>query len=174
MAMTRRLRVRIPMFLTILVPALLFMGNADAASRITAPDSGAVLTTERVAIHVQSGFAVDGYDVVAYFAEGSARAGSPEHEVLWNGVAWRFASAANLAAFLRDPHVYAPRFGGYDAEGARRGIAIAADPRHFLILGGRLYLFRSQQAVKRMREVPAALWQAESGWQSAVRALSAR
>lgn len=174
MAMTRRLRVRAPLFLTILVPVLLAAATADAAPPVMGADSGAVLTTERVAVHVQSGFANDGYDVVAYFAEGRARPGSAEHEVLWNGVAWRFSSAANRAAFLRDPQVYAPRFGGYDAEGASRGIAIAADPRHFRIMGGQLYLFRSAEAARHLLDAPAALWLAETGWHGALRTLSAR
>lgn len=166
--------MRVPMFLTILIPVLLSAATAEAAPPVMGAGSGAVLTTERVAVHVQSGFANDGYDVVAYFAEGRARPGSPDHEVLWNGVAWRFSSAANRAAFLRDPHVYAPRFGGYDAEGASRGIAIAADPQHFRIIGGQLYLFRSAEAARHMLDAPAALWQAETGWQTALRKLSAR
>jgi hypothetical protein len=34
-----------------------------------------------------------------------------------------------------------PRFGGYDPVGVARGVGVAGDPRIWLVIGQRLYLF---------------------------------
>jgi hypothetical protein len=70
-----------------------------------------------------SGVALEGFDPVSYFLGDGPKPGLPEYELVWSGVAWRFASAANREAFRRDPEAYAPRFGGYDAELRRRASA---------------------------------------------------
>ncbi|HEY8380904.1 MAG TPA: YHS domain-containing (seleno)protein [Microvirga sp.] len=91
----------------------------------------------------QTGLALGGFDPVSYFTPSGPQAGRPELEVLWSGVAWRFASEANRAAFLAAPQVYAPQMGGYDAEAASRGRIVDADPLLYLVSGERLYLFRT-------------------------------
>ena len=73
-------------------------------------------TTDMIVADPLSGIAIFGFDPVAYFVEGRARAGERGHEAIWSGVAWRFCSEANRIAFLRNPDVFAPAFGGYDAE----------------------------------------------------------
>ena len=42
---------------------------------------------------------------------------------------------------MADPDVYAPRFGGYDPVGVARGVAVAGNPRLWVIRDERLYLF---------------------------------
>src|SRR3546814_16950667 len=54
-----------------------------------------------------SGLAVDGYDPVAYSAEGRPVAGPPALERRYADATWRFASAANTAAFDAEPGKYA-------------------------------------------------------------------
>lgn len=133
-----------------------------------------VLTSERVANHNLSGFAVDGFDVVAYFIEGKASPGLPDYETTWNGVVWRFASRANQVAFERDPQIYAPRFGGYDAEAAMRGAPAQADPHVFAVTDGRLYLFRTEQGRARFAADGKALRAGEERWRDIEKQLTSR
>ena len=88
-----------------------------------------------------SGLAISGFDPVAYFTDGQALQGKGEFEQAFAGTAWRFRSAGNRAAFVADPGVYMPRFGGYDPMGISRGVVVAGNPRLWLIHAQRLYLF---------------------------------
>ena len=111
-----------------------------------------------------SGLAIAGFDPVAYHIEGRAQAGLPDQETEHAGVAWRFASEANRAAFLRAPHLYAPRLGGFDADSAARGIAASADPALFLVIEERLYLFRTREGRERFAADPSLRAGAEAAW----------
>jgi hypothetical protein len=102
-------------------------------------------TTERVVVDRYSGLAISGFDPVAYFTDAKALFGKGEFEQVVGGVVWRFRSAGNRAAFMADPDVYLPRFGGYDPVGVARGVAVAGNPRLWLIGGERLYLFFSDE-----------------------------
>ena len=98
--------------------------------------------TERIVMDRYSGFAIAGYDPVAYFTSGTPVTGQPQFEIVWKGAAWRFANEGNRAAFLANPETYAPYFGGYDGEAMARGVATAGNPKIFAITGNRLFLFR--------------------------------
>lgn len=121
----------------------------------------AAATTELVVVDRNSGLAIHGYDPIAYFTDGAPSLGKGEFEYRHAGAIWRFRNAGNLAAFAADPDVYMPRFGGYDPVGVGRSVAVAGDPRVWLIVGERLYLFRSAEnkaifAVDSERAVTAA------------------
>lgn len=94
--------------------------------------------------------ALRGFDAVSYFLAGDdgPAPGVPGQELAWHGRTWRFARAANRAAFADDPTAYAPRLGGFDPLGVIAGRFVATDPLIFLIASGpegrRLYLFRTQ------------------------------
>lgn len=90
-----------------------------------------------------TGFAIGGYDPVAYFVDKDARPGTACCEAEWGGVSWRFVNQGNRAAFLEAPSVYAPRFGGHDALSLARGAFAAGDPEIWAVWDGELYLFRS-------------------------------
>jgi hypothetical protein len=45
------------------------------------------------------------------------------------GVTYRFASAANRAAFLAEPGTYLPQYGGYCAYGMARGYKAVVETR---------------------------------------------
>jgi hypothetical protein len=102
-------------------------------------------TTEYVVVDRNTGLAIHGYDPVAYFTEGAPTLGRGEFEHRHAAVVWRFRNAGNLAAFIADPDVYMPRFGGYDPVGLGRNVPLAGDPRIFLIEDERLYLFQSPE-----------------------------
>jgi hypothetical protein len=103
-------------------------------------------TTEQVVVHHRTGLAIAGFDPVAYFVDGAAELGVQEFEYPFGGAVWRFRNEGNLAAFVADPEVYVPRFGGYDPVGVARGVAVQGDPRVWLMVGERLYLFYSTEA----------------------------
>lgn len=112
-----------------------------------------------------TGFAIGGFDPVAYFADGRARRGEAAHELIWSGVAWRFVNEGNMAAFARAPKVYAPRFGGHGAMGMARGHVNRGNPRVWTIRDDRLYLFFSAKARVEWREaVEANIARAEGRW----------
>ena len=120
--------------------------------------------TVRVAVDGISGVAISGYDPVAYFVTGRAVFGSTTFEAVWNGAAWRFANEGNRAAFLADPTVYAPRFGGYDADSIAGGVATPGDPKIFAIADGRLFLFRDEDARRNFLAGPDRAAAAERAW----------
>ena len=103
-------------------------------------------TTEHIVTDRHSGLAINGFDPVAYFIDGTATSGKDQFEHVFAGVVWRFCNEGNRAAFILDPDVYMPRFGGYDPVGVARGVAVPGDPRLWLISGERLYLFYSSEA----------------------------
>ena len=93
------------------------------------------------AVHTTSaGLAAGGYDVTAYFLEGKAVRGSPEHELWIKGATWRFASASNKARFQADPDAYAPQFGGYCAWAVSQHYLAPGDPNYWKIVDRKLYL----------------------------------
>jgi hypothetical protein len=102
-------------------------------------------TSEQVVVDRNSGLAISGFDPVAYFTDAQALPGKGEFEQVVAGVAWRFRSEGNSAAFKADPDVYTPRFGGYDPVDIARGVAVPGNPRLWVISGERLYLFYSAE-----------------------------
>lgn len=141
-----------------------------------APDQGAARlevlppvlgVTERQASDGLSGLALDGFDPVSYFLGKGPAPGRPGHELLWGGVAWRFASAANRAAFQRDPDIYAPRLGGHDTEGMRRGQLAEANPTIYVVRPTGLYLFRREEGRKEFLTNETWFEEAEAAWLAA-------
>jgi len=112
-----------------------------------------------------TGFAIGGFDPVAYFVDGRARLGRAAHELIWSGVAWRFVNEGNMTAFARAPEVYAPRFGGHGAMGMARGNLNRGNPRVWAVRGDRLYLFFSARARAEWRAAAEVnIARAESRW----------
>ncbi|MFO1150892.1 MAG: YHS domain-containing (seleno)protein [Alsobacter sp.] len=120
--------------------------------------------TERVAVDPVSGIAIFGYDPIGYFLEGRPVAGRTEFEFRWQNAVWRFASKANLEEFSRAPDVFAPAYGGYDADAVSRGVAAMPDPTIFLLVDDRLFLFRTTEARRRFVEDENAVVVADDAW----------
>lgn len=138
--------------------------GVKAANLSSLPE--AVGTTEVFAVDKLSGVALYGFDPVSYFLGEAPKPGLPEHEIVWSGVAWRFASAANRAAFLRDPETYAPRFGGYDATAVAQGLTVRANPWLSVVRPDGLYLFRSDHGRARFVADRNLAGKAEERWTS--------
>ena len=86
------------------------------------------------------GLALQGYDPVSYFGEAPAR-GSAAHELLHNGVTYRFSTEDNMALFQEMPAKYEPAFGGWCAYAMAQGSKFDVDPTSFLIQDNQLMLF---------------------------------
>ena len=103
-------------------------------------------TTERVIVNRFTGLAIEGFDPVAYFADGNAAVGLAAFEAVEAGAVWRFRNEGNRASFVAHPDIYGPQFGGYDPIDLARGITVAGNPRFWLISGQRLYLFGREES----------------------------
>ncbi len=88
-----------------------------------------------------NGYAIAGYDPVEYFVKDQAVRPNIGIEAVWGGVSWNFRNTGNKAAFLADPHVYAPRFGGADPYQLANNQRVLGNPALFDIYEQRLYLF---------------------------------
>ena len=91
--------------------------------------------------NTKKGYAVNGYDVVAYF-DGKAMKGNAEHTAVYDGIKFKFGSKENLETFKSDPEKYLPKYGGYCAYAvAVAGKKVSVNPETFEIRDGELYLF---------------------------------
>jgi YHS domain-containing protein len=97
-------------------------------------------------INTKEDFAVHGYDAVSYFADGKPQVGSAKYEYEWQGVRWRFVSAAHRDSFKANPERYAPQFGGYCSLAVSRGITADGDPEQWAVVDGKLFLNNNPRA----------------------------
>ena len=106
-----------------------------------------------------------GYDPVAYFTDGKATPGTAEFEYAWDGLLFRFASAAHRDLFKADPEKFAPQFAGSCAMSLTRGVKIEADPNSWTISNGKLFVFAAAGGAEKFRKDPTgALAQATPNW----------
>ena len=85
-----------------------------------------------------------GADVVAYFTQGKYVQGTPQTKSDYEGVTFRFSSAAHKALFDKEPKKYLPEFGGYCANGIAYGIPWGGDADTFSMINNKLYIFGGQ------------------------------
>lgn len=123
----------------------------------------------------ETGYAVSGYDVVAYRSLEQSPLGEPQPRAVpgleryaaeWNGAKWAFASAANRDAFLADPKAFAPAYDGHCAYGVAKGGKVPANPNLWRIVDGKLFL-NINPAVVSFWEADVSGWveKAEANWE---------
>lgn len=98
-----------------------------------------------------NGYAIGGFDPVAYFTDQKPRTGHNGIEHRWGSRVWNFASTGNRDAFAKHPHAYTPKFAGYDAEALSRGLAVEGSPVVWAIYRGRVFLFQSSASLAKWR-----------------------
>lgn len=123
-----------------------------------------------------TGFAVSGYDVVAYFDLEQAPVGTSQpHGVLghkdltaeYNGATFAFATQENLDKFAANPEAYAPQYDGHCAYGVSRGGKVPGNPNLWRIVDGKLFLNITKDVVGFWEEdIPGNLTLAENNWAS--------
>jgi YHS domain-containing protein len=149
--------------------AAFLAGPAVRAQAIVPPES--VGAAEVYQQDPASGITLGGFDPVSYFLPEGPKPGRPDFELIWGGVAWRFASEANRAAFEAAPTAYAPRVGGYDAQVASVGRIVDANPALYVISRNRLYLFRNDANRARFLSDEARALESEARWRQLRRGL---
>jgi hypothetical protein len=109
--------------------------------------------------------ALHGYDPVAYFSDGGPRRGSDALTQVHEGVAYRFASEANLEAFQADPDRYAPQYGGFCAYGVAVGKKFDGDPLLWKIEDGKLYLNLNEEIYQAfLEDLDGNIDKADGNW----------
>lgn len=97
----------------------------------------------------ETGFAISGYDAVAYFnlpqkdvgmSQPQAVPGRSDITAQYNGATWAFSSEENRDMFMADPAKYAPKYDGHCAFGVAKGGKVPANPNLWRIVDGELYL----------------------------------
>ncbi|MEO0379776.1 MAG: YHS domain-containing (seleno)protein [Pseudomonadota bacterium] len=124
----------------------------------------------------QTGFAVSGYDVVAYFGLDQAPVGQSQPEGVpgkasitadYNGSTFAFSTEANRDAFVADPAKYAPQYDGHCAYGAAKGGKVPGNPNLWRIVDDKLYLNINTAVVGFWEEdIPGNLTLSEGNWVS--------
>ena len=143
----------------------LLAGFASLAALAGFPPAAGAQTTERVIVDRYTGLAIEGYDPVAYFADARAELGRQDFEASQAGAVWRFRNEGNRASFVAHPEIYGPQFGGYDPVDLARGVTYAGNPRLWLIVKQRLYLFGREQNRDAFAADPARkLREAKARW----------
>ncbi len=111
-----------------------------------------------------TGYAISGYDAVAYF-NGGPQAGKKEFTTTYNGAKFAFSSAANLATFLANPGKYAPAYDGHCAFGVAQGGKVPGNPKLWKIVGGKLYLNITQSVQEDWQaDIPGNLKKSSRNW----------
>ena len=121
-----------------------------------------------------TGFAISGYDAVAYFDLAQAPVGQSQPEAVpghsditaeWNGATWAFASEANRDRFLADPERFAPAYDGHCAYGLAQGGKVPGNPHLWRIVDDRLYLNITDQVVEFWEaDIPGYIEDADDKW----------
>jgi YHS domain-containing protein len=123
-----------------------------------------------------TGFAVSGYDVVAYFgmeqvpvgqSQPAAVPGKSSITAEYNGAKFAFSTEENRATFLADPAKYAPQYDGHCAYGVSKGGKVPGNPNLWRIVDGKLFLNINTAVVGFWEEdIPGNLELAEGNWPS--------
>ncbi len=155
------------------VAVLAKIGLAVLLTGLPQPPPGLAATTEHIVMDPNRGLALNGFDPVAYFTDAKPLMGRGEFEYRFAGATWRFRNEGNRAAFVENPEVYVPVFGGYDPVAVARGVATPGHPQIWMVTGERLYLFYSPDARKAFSIDPDSITAvAEKRWPVVLKTIS--
>jgi YHS domain-containing protein len=148
-----------------------FISLAAAAAFLTAP---AALAGEEYT--AANGFAVSGYDVVAYWSLDQAPVGGAQPAAVpgraditaeYNGATFAFSSEENRDTFLENPAQYVPAYDGHCAYGVAQGGKVPGNPNLWRIVDDTLYLNITETVVGFWEEdIPGNLELSEANWQT--------
>lgn len=112
-----------------------------------------------------TGFAIGGYDPVAYFTKKSPTLGQEGVEHRWRGAVWQFANSGNRDAFAKYPEIYAPGFAGYDARALAKGLTVRGSPVVWALFKGKVYFFRDASSLRQWQRDPRGITAAaQANW----------
>jgi len=142
----------------ILLSLLLAAGTAILAA------SAAAQTKSLLNID-KTGLAIQGYDAVSFFTQGTPVKGRSEFESRYHGARYQFASPENKSAFDANPGKYEPQFGGFCAYAVSEGHTAPVKIDAFMIVNGRL-LMQYDRKVRAMfeKDPQGRLARADQNW----------
>ena len=112
-----------------------------------------------------NGILLNGYDPVAYFTVHKGIKGNPSIKSSFKGAIIHFASAANKAAFDKNPSRYYPQYGGFCVNNLRKGKLVASDPTVFFVHKDKLYICAEASGAKEFRSnIDANIRNADEQW----------
>lgn len=124
----------------------------------------------------ETGFAVSGYDVVAYFSLAQNPVGQTQTAPVegnksitaeHNGATFAFSTEANRDTFLADPERFVPQYDGHCAYGVAKGGKVPGNPTLWRILDDKLYLNITKNVVGFWEEdIPGNLVLSTDNWPS--------
>lgn len=108
---------------------------------------------------------VHGVDPVAFIDIGNRIDGTAQYTAVHDGVAYYFATKANMSAFKKSPAKYVPENGGFCTYGVAVGKKFDGDPRYAAVEGGKLYLFLNEDIFNAFQKDRAGtIAKAEANW----------
>jgi YHS domain-containing protein len=111
--------------------------------------------------------ALQGYDPISYFESDEPKKGAQEFSVSTPSATYLFTSAAHREMFNSNPAHYAPRYDGYCAFTVSGGERIEADPKNWIILDEKLYVFRFPRDIKLFtRKATQLIQRADERWET--------
>ncbi len=120
---------------------------------------------QKAEIFSTDGKAIKGYDVVAFFKDSTAVKGLESFSYQWKTTMWLFSNEANKNAFIANPSMYEPQYGGYCAYGTASGYKAPTETDTWTLLNGKLY-FNYNSKVKGLwtKDQPALIQKANDQW----------
>ncbi len=122
----------------------------------------------------KTGFAVSGYDVVAYRQLKQAPVGQKQPAAIpgraditaeYNGATFAFSTEENRDLFLKDPAHYVPQYDGHCAYGVAQGGKVPGNPNLWRIVDDKLYLNILPRVVGWWEDdIPGNLKASEANW----------
>lgn len=113
-----------------------------------------------------NGFAIGGFDPVAYYSEGKPLMGNSEFQGSWHGTSWQFLSDGNRRIFAASPNIYAPRYAGFDPYALSEGTLAEGQPVIWTIIAGELFFFQNPvnkhlwlEGINKLSKKTASNWQ---------------
>lgn len=125
-------------------------------------------------VNISKGYGAEGYDLVAYFNK-QALKGNKKFTTTYNEVKYIFSSSKNLSEFKKDPECFLPEYGGYCAYAiAVKGEKVSVNPKNFLIINKKLYLFYNSWGTNTLEkwneeEPESLLLQANNKWKEIIK-----
>jgi YHS domain-containing protein len=143
----------------------LFISAALSAAAVAV--GGRLRAAELASLASGKRIALSGYDPVSYFDNGRPEKGSREFWVVFGDAVYLFSSANHRELFVADPERYAPQYHGYCTIKMSQGKRAEADPEAWIIMGGKLYVFRSKKGRDRFNTDRAKfVTKANAAWQT--------
>jgi YHS domain-containing protein len=157
-----------PLLMAVFVATVVyfFANSANAAPKAKG--------NETTKLNVDSkGVILKGYDAVAYFTQGKPVKGNPAIKSNYQGATYLFASAADKAAFDKNPAKYVPQYGGFCAFGVSVGVLSDIEGPGGFVHKGKLYVCGDEAAGKSFRsDLKGNIAKADANWPKLMRSQS--